>query len=249
MSGIVRVNNPPSWDDTSGRNAPYLISIKEGNGGGTVTGYMPEQLSETIASRWEPLMSWSPTGMLKFAAALAGKGGQFAWQNALIWSGQDPYTLDIPMEFHAKTDAKADVYDKCQKLMAMASPDASNGRFSLMAPPGPNLAPQAIQDMLGSAGHTAANILEGLAFENAPAEIRSLTTQAQASAKGALQNAPEGRPISVYIGNIRAIHKCVILNVSVTYGAPLDPNGYPLKAEANVSIQMAEVFTRQHAGG
>lgn len=251
MSGIIRVNNPPSWDDTAGRNRAFLISIVEGNGGETVTGYLPEQISETVASRWEPLMTWSPTGVLRFISALAGKGGQFAWQNAMIWSGQEPYTLDIPIEFHAKNNAKVDVYDKCQALLAMASPrvpKGDGGQYGLLEPPGPNLAPKLISDMGGSLSKVSQDVLKGLGFETSAEAVKALGTEV-AKATNTGQAAPAGHPISVHIGNIRTVRNCLIQNVSLTYGVPLDPQGYPLKAEANISIQMAEVFTRDHAEG
>lgn len=258
MAGeTLPINNDPRFAE-SRATTPYgrrwLVTIHEGGEGGhTVTGYLPETVSEQVEANWNTLFNWNASDMLRIVSLIQGKGAQFAWQNALVWMGQNPYNIQINLEFYANTNAKADVYDKCQKLLAMASPSkSSGGKYALLTPPGPNLFNQVIEGVEGtveSAIETLAKSSLGLTELKTFVGSPEWTSKKGEIAKTITQGIPKGRPITVNIGRLRSVNNCVIKNVTVNYGVPLDPSGYPLKAEAQISIERATVFTREDAGG
>ena len=135
------------WQETGMRKvgnndssiSPYLKCwIKQGNT--CVTGVIGDGTSKDLTANWQSPFEGDAIGskhsktggLLQTDVIGEASGGRFSTDGMTsitslssrqVWSGNQPHTFNLTLNFHALSDPKAEVEDAIQELEMMASPE------------------------------------------------------------------------------------------------------------------------------
>ena len=127
---MARIFGVQSQDGLSGHLKCTITGKLPSLGEITVVGYIGEGASKSLTSNWESPFEGDTVGnagVLDKASSLtqvySDRTSKTQLNSRLVWEGVSPPELNMPLYFHALTNAKLEVEDAIMALEAMASPE------------------------------------------------------------------------------------------------------------------------------
>ncbi|MDD5220123.1 MAG: hypothetical protein PHV11_06135 [Candidatus Bipolaricaulis sp.] len=196
-----------------------------GNGVKTViiSALIQDKLSMQTEAHWSSLTAASVATKLAEELSTAGVYRSLVgkYTSRRLWTGTDPISFSIPMQFKAVNNAEREVVAPCRELQRLSLPfsghdsDSSNAKKylleSLLSPPGP----------------TPYAGLRGYVLENLG------------------QSIPIEEQIDIFFGRFLTFKNVIVKNISIEIPNKFLSGGMPIGALATIQFQTYEIITKE----
>lgn len=211
----------PKASDLTSIPKEYKIEIISNRLKTVIHGLMPDNFSFKIGSEWVPFLP--ATGQLgivnQLSQLLTGTQMTTALQSRRIWKGTSPININLVLKFQSITNTLENVIYPIYTLLALASPEESDGVVPWLQPPGP-----------------------GPFDTDVPTNpyMASVVAGAKEVAKGLTS----GEKISLNIGTRLRFPSVIIKEVTPTFEGKIDSSGWFTEASVSINFETYEIITK-----
>ena len=241
---------------------PQLVTLFCANKHKMVTGILKNSFGLSAKANWTPFLGGNKiTKFIKDTSEtvnntlgwIEGKSMQQPWFNRKVYSSTNPLKFDLDLVFYAEDDPVNDVWNPIHALLTFVYPkvviDTASGKevgaggylknqFDKYV--SNDKAKERLEEVVGFFGAVTSDTVVGdsvNAFKlfNPPGPTVAFDKKAAENKK---EN--QGDPVTVQIGSLWNLEGCYIEDLSIKFFNSWSVEGYPLAAEAKLSVSLMD---------